>query len=129
MNLPSIHQLRLIIKKNIGSGATEVETQAEYDRLISEIQVEYNKQLAKSQYESDVYNEMLSIFGTTKTDTAIANYETLKLKVSKPELFGTDTATIAADAQTKIDQIEAYVVYRETRYSQYLTEIAAIESN
>ena len=107
MNYPSFNQVRLQLKLDLGGTPSKEEMQAEYDKRKSIHDNDVLKVQAKESYHTDVYNEMLSIFGTTQTDTAIANYETLKLKVSKPELFGTDTTTIVADAQTKIDQIEA----------------------
>lgn len=140
MNYPNINQVKLQIKIDLGGNPTEQEIIQEYEsrRIAWEKElVKYNKLV---EYKQDVLNEMLSVFGTTSTEVATANYETYKLMKSAPELFSSeglkddnnldlDTDQKVLDyASAKVSAIEAYGVYRIKRYQQYKDEIAALES-
>lgn len=126
MSFPKIHRIKSQIIHNLGGSPSDSEIQAEYDRMKSESEYISSKQDITISYKQDVYNEMLSVFGTTNSDVALANYETYKLKVSNPSLFPNLSQSDIDEVQLKIDAIQAYIVYRDNRYEQYKAELAAI---
>lgn len=97
---------------------------------------------------NDVLAQMTAVFGTTRTDSASAFYETWKLMVQKPVLFfekglkadieaggflvgaALDTIQKVEDyANARIALAETYSVYRMERIEQFKTEKAAIEAS
>ena len=96
---------------------------------------------------ADVYAEMQQVFGTTKSDSATAYFETWKLMAAKPVLFyqqglkadkeiGSFQAGDALDTMQKVEdyanariaEAETYSVNRMARIEQFRVEKAAIEA-
>jgi hypothetical protein len=103
-------------------------------RLLSEAVTE-----KYSDMNSDVYAQMNTVFGTSKSDSAVAFKETWDLMVSHPEDYvnkamndvGTIMTTeleVTTYAQTKLNAVRAYSVYRLERIQQFYAERAAILS-
>lgn len=104
-------------------------------------------QIAVKYAEMDkaIFDEMEAVFGTRRSDSANAQYETLKLMKEKPELFSgeglladveTNTYALGSALDTdlkvqtfateRIAAIEAYGVFRAKRIKQFADEKAAI---
>lgn len=96
---------------------------------------------AYNQMNTDVYAQMASVFGTTKSDSATAFEGTFKLMAQKPELFVNEglvadkavgaflvgdalntTELVAEYAAARIAEVEAYAVYRMNRIKQFHAE-------
>jgi hypothetical protein len=94
----------------------------------------------------DVYAEMEKVFGTSKSDSANANFETWRLMHSNPMLFrdqsitasrsiGTFTQGDPLDTEAKlsafsslcIEDANAYSLYRLKRIEQFRQEVAALK--
>jgi hypothetical protein len=97
--------------------------------------------------DTEIFDEMETVFGTRRADSATAAHQTLILMKSNPELFSEeglladmpvtgfavgaalDTDEKVLDYATKrIEQINAYGVFRVKRIKQFREEKAAIEA-
>ena len=110
------------------------------DQMNKEISDAYNTMT------SDILAEMTKVFGTTKTDSAIAYQETWKEMAVSPELYSTlalkarfdiDGVCVLGDlldtdqkildyATAKTNQAKQYAVYRMTRIEQFRNDKEAI---
>ena len=100
---------------------------------------------AYDEMNTEVFEQMETVFGTRRSDSATAYYETWKLMSAKPELFSSQglKATMAAGglnpgdaldtnqkvqayADNLIENAEGYGVWRATRIQEFLEERAAI---
>lgn len=96
---------------------------------------------------AEIFQRMFVVFGTNRTDSASAYYETWKLMVAKPDLFSSkgltvdrnmenapymtgeplnSDAKVIAWASFRITVAEAYSVYRMERIEQFRAAVAAL---
>lgn len=95
-------------------------------------------QMAYDDMDKDVYAQMKTVFGTNKSDSATAFYETWKLMAEDPGAFANadlvdqegnplDTEEkITTYANARIAAVKAYSVYRMQRIKQFQDERASI---
>jgi hypothetical protein len=85
---------------------------------------------AYNQLQTDVYAQMLVVFGTNKSDSAAASERTWEKMLAKPLLYVgplyADEAAVLAEASAKVPMCEAYSVYRLERIAKFRADRATI---
>ncbi len=119
-------------EKKFWRDARPMPTQAELDA--AEILVNKESQI-KPMYDqmvTDIYDEMLRVFGTSNDVSVSATAATLEAMLKRPanyvstDLGLVDEAAVTTYATAKLGEADAYGIFRLKRIAQYQTEKAAI---